>query len=131
MRTLLFLPLIAIMVVGACGGDGGGDGGGDDDGAGDCGKVAACGGNVVGDWNVKATCVQGTLPVELCPSATADLSGLKSTGIVSYKADGTYSSNTTVSGKIGINYPQVAPNLTHLVSSKRLKNQGFQRFGAQ
>ena len=35
--------------------------GGDDDGPGaSCGKVQACGGDVVGDWEVVAGCVDGT-----------------------------------------------------------------------
>src|SRR5581483_11063357 len=88
------------------GGAVGGGAGGDSTGAGggtSCTNVSACGGSVVGTWNVTSSCLQvsGSLAVSMagagCPSAPITGS-LTVTGTFTANADGTYSDGTITSG---------------------------------
>jgi hypothetical protein len=72
----------------------------------DCTSFNACGGNVVGTWNVTKACVGGT-PNPLasqCPSSTAQISE-NASGAVTFKSDGTYSSTITTSAVEDVTLP--------------------------
>ena len=75
-------------------------------GAGTCSNVTACGGNVVGTWNVSASCLKLSGALDL-PTAgldprsctSAPLTGtLSVTGSLTINADETYTDNTTTTG---------------------------------
>ena len=76
----------------ACGGDS------DDD---SCSARAACGGNVVGTWEIKSSCAAGRIETpmdEMCKEATVDARDLRMTGTMTFKADNTYTTNAVVNG---------------------------------
>jgi hypothetical protein len=89
---------LSTVMFGNCGSSGGGN----------CGAVAPCGGDIVGDWTIVDTCLAITRasPLADCPSATYDTSGLKATGTVSYRADLTYSTDLTLAGTMALNIPE-------------------------
>jgi len=100
----LFVGLIGLgaFSLTACGGSSSNSGGG-------CGTASACGGDVVGTWQVSSSCVavdsssmMGTMS---CPDATESTSGTKITGTITYTADKTFSSNLTTSGTIVVTLP--------------------------
>ena len=74
---------------------------------GTCGNTAACGGAIVGTWSITSSCVSESASMvdSQCPSATASSSALTITGSITYNADGTYSSTSTVSGSINVTLP--------------------------
>ncbi len=88
--------------VGSCGG--GGDGT-----SGTCGKVAPCGGDILGTWTVKEFCINDSVATftdsDFCPTGTVDSSGLKVSGTVVYTADRTYKVDTTLSGAMKVILP--------------------------
>jgi hypothetical protein len=88
--------LVALVAAG-CGSSGG-----------TCSNAAACGGSVVGTWTITSSCVSESASMvdSQCPSATASSSGLSITGSVTYNADGTYSSSSTISGSVRVSLPQ-------------------------
>jgi len=115
--TLAFLP--------ACGGgsnpvdsgkkDSGKEVGGDDGGmdtapdtAPACPTAGTCGGNIVGGWKISSSCldvdVSGAIP-DYCPTATAAAMGFDIKGTLTYRADLTYSRQTTITGSIVITFP--------------------------
>ncbi len=68
-----------------------------------CTDVTACGGDVVGVWNVTSSCLklEGDLDVFLTSLACATVPAtgqLETTGSIEFRADGTYSDNTTTTG---------------------------------
>ena len=81
-------------------------------GSGNCGKVAPCGGNIVGNWTVVDTCLTltGAVPAsplgDNCPTATFDPPAIDFSGNISYSADMTYSGTLTLSGSMALNIPQ-------------------------
>lgn len=74
---------------------------------GTCANTAACGGAVVGTWTITSSCVSESASMldSQCPTATASSSGLTITGSITYNADGTYASTSTVSGTIHVTLP--------------------------
>jgi non-reducing end alpha-L-arabinofuranosidase len=71
----------------------------------DCVNAEACGGNVVGTWNVTSSCLElsGDMDVFLTSLAcsTVPATGyLQTTGTFVANADGTYSDNTTTTGVV-------------------------------
>ena len=74
---------------------------------GTCGNTAACGGAIAGTWTITSSCVSESASMvdSQCPSATASSSALTITGSITYNADGTYSSTSTVSGSIEVTLP--------------------------
>src|ERR1044071_5629613 len=87
----LFLSLALASSVSSCGG-----------GNGSCGKVAACGGDVVGSYTISAGCVNNAaLNMEIggsasCPGITLSATGTTVTGSGSFNADLTYTVTETV-----------------------------------
>src|SRR3954470_13029143 len=73
---------VAALMAG-CGGDGKGGG------AASCGKVAPCGGSLVGTWTVSSSCDSPTnfTGGAACPGATIDESQVKVTGLLTFGAD--------------------------------------------
>ena len=69
--------------------------------------MTACGGAIVGTWTITSSCVSesGSMFDSQCPTATVRSSGLTITGSVTYNADGTYSSTSTVGGSIYVTLP--------------------------
>ncbi|HKA89735.1 MAG TPA: hypothetical protein VKE22_18865 [Haliangiales bacterium] len=77
-------------------------------GSGTCGKVAPCGGNVVGDWTIDDACLSFTAsPLgSFCPSGTVDAAGIGASGMFSFRSDLTYSTTITLSGGLAITIPE-------------------------
>lgn len=86
----------------ACGGSSSQSGGG-------CGAASACGGDIVGTWQVSSSCLavdtSSMMDSTSCPGETASASGTKITGTISYNADKTYSSTLTTSGSVVVTLP--------------------------
>lgn len=90
---------ITVVALAGCGSSSGGS----------CGKVAACGGDIVADWTIADICLaaSGTaLFGDFCPSGTLDAAGLTATGMASYRADMTYSATITMAGSMALVLPE-------------------------
>lgn len=89
--------VLASALAGGCSGDVGAS----------CGTFAACGGDVVGIWNVAGACssADGLGGGDFCPGATADTSGVSITGKLTYRADMTYETSMTFSGQASMTLP--------------------------
>jgi hypothetical protein len=96
--TVVFLSVWALTILPGCGGSGG-----------TCGNTTACGGDIVGTWKITSSCisVDATSMVASmgCPGETASASGFTITGSITYNADMTYSSNSTLSGNVVVGLP--------------------------
>jgi hypothetical protein len=90
----LFLWFGAALFLSTCGSSGGG---------GNCGKVAPCGGDVVGNWTVSGACITAaSLAMQIAPNCSnvmVNTATIDVTGNASFNADGTYTlmETTTVS----------------------------------
>lgn len=130
MRTILASLCVSLALVASCGGDSGG---------GTCGHAPACGGNIVGSWQITSSCItvdvsQVSLMTD-CAGETAAAVGWAITGSVTYKADMTYASTSTITGKVVIGLPAsclttqgltlTCDQLTQLLQPD-LATQGFQ-----
>jgi hypothetical protein len=88
-----------------------GCGGSGDGRAASCGKVAPCGGGLVGSWRVVAGCDQtGLLTTEAslliaCPNLVIDVLDRSTTGTLTFAADGTYSESTVTSQTLRADVP--------------------------
>src|SRR5688572_25350661 len=77
-----------------------------------CSNVTACGGDVVGTWNVASSCLKlsGDMDISTtslgCPTVPVD-GFLQTSGTFTANADGTYSDNTMTTGNV--TFP-LAPN---------------------
>jgi hypothetical protein len=76
--------------------------------SGSCGKVQPCGGDVVGDWNISAACVDNAvanmeLPFE-CPGAMVRVTGLNVSGTATFTAGLTYTRTQTMSGSVQMTF---------------------------
>ncbi len=73
-----------------------------------CGKVAACGGDIVGTWTVQGACTIGSLATQTfggsCPGATSSSAGTAS-GTITFNADMTYTAKITESGSETLEIP--------------------------
>jgi hypothetical protein len=106
---------------GAGGSDTGTGGGGPDL----CANVTACGGDVVGTWNVTGSCltVSGDMDVSSfglgCPTVTAT-GTLTVAGTWTANGDGTYSDNTTTTGTETLELPTTCLDVsgTHTTCSR-------------
>jgi len=77
----------------------------------DCG-FEACGGNVVGTWNVTGVCAKGTTELEdICPDAVAEID-LQLSGTATFESDGTRTTNFT--SKATITYTLSADCLSEI-----------------
>jgi len=101
----LGIMALSASILPACGGSGP---------AASCGKVQPCGGNVVGDWNLVATCettaaINAGLANELmgtvCPTVTASNVSMSISGSLMFNADSTYSLSQQVGVAFDANIP--------------------------
>lgn len=62
-----------------------------------CGKVPACGGDVVGTWNIAASCASVTESPNImgCPNASYQNAAVTANGTSTFNADLTYTSDVT------------------------------------
>jgi hypothetical protein len=77
--------------------------------SGSCGKVQPCGGDVVGDYNISAACINNAainmnIGID-CPGATASAAGLSISGTASLNADLTYTRTQTISATVQMTIP--------------------------
>jgi hypothetical protein len=81
-----------------------GCGGGDSSDA--CGKVAPCGGDLVGAWTLTSTCTtRPVLPGKLCDAATVTHSSFQVSGKATFGADHSFGISATESGTIEVSVP--------------------------
>jgi hypothetical protein len=96
MKALSACIAIGMTILG-CGSSSGGGSGSDP--AATCGKVAACGGSIVGTWTVAASCATAAAPsVPGCASASVKDVMVSASGSSTFKSDGTFTLNSTQSG---------------------------------
>ena len=75
--------------------------------------VAACGGNIVGNWNMTEICADKSVFMEAflgglmgqCPGANVGAVTFTPSGSLAFNADSTYSVNFTISGTVVMNIP--------------------------
>ena len=93
MKALSACIAIGVTILG-CGSSSSGSGSG-----GSCGKVAACGGDIVGTWNITDSCASITSAPTImgCPNATAQNAMVTASGTSTFNSDGTYTSDLTES----------------------------------
>jgi hypothetical protein len=79
---------------------------GDDDSAASCEKSAGCGGDLVGTWKIASACFDSPpmMASMSCPGLTTT-TNLDEQGTVTYRADGTYTGNLTLSGSVNVSVP--------------------------
>jgi hypothetical protein len=83
---------IGVMLVG-CSSNSSGSGG-------NCGKVAPCGGDIVGTWKVVDSCAdsaQATTSTGSCPGETLQVASFSASGTITFNADMTYTDSLTES----------------------------------
>jgi hypothetical protein len=104
---------LALALIASCGSDGGlasVDGGptgadGGPTGGGTCKSVAACGGDLVGQWKITDNCVTGTVDLStVCAGITATID-LTIIGSGAYNADLTYTQTGTNNGTVHYQFP--------------------------
>jgi hypothetical protein len=119
MKQVLLASLCVFVV--ACGGgnSSSGDSGGSNIPSTCPTTFSACGGSVVGTWNVAKVCnISGLAATYLsamysaCPTATVDTSQTQATGTVDYSANGNFSQTVTAAGPISIGWPSACPGGT-------------------
>jgi hypothetical protein len=97
MKALSACIAIGMTLVG-CGSSSSGSGSSADPGA-TCGKVAACGGNIVGTWSVAASCASPAAPmIPGCTTASVKDVSATASGTSTFNSDGTFTLDSTQSG---------------------------------
>ena len=113
-KALVVVLWVALLVTSVgCGDDGGGSSDGAGSGAGGsggssgdaCTKVSGCGGDIVGEWKVSASCAEPPDLKELCPTATVELTNTKVSGTASFKSDMNFSWSVTASANATLVFP--------------------------
>ena len=102
-RSLAVLIAALALFEASCGGDGGGS----------CGKVAPCGGNLVGSWTFTGACVTraGVMTdlagdfASFCPTATVGAAAETASGMIAFNADASYAVDITQSASLTIDVP--------------------------
>jgi len=86
-----------------------GCGNSDDDGGGTCGKVSACGGDIVGNWAIQDFCVDDSLFAGVddssCPESTQSVS-FEASGSAAFNADLTYAVSLVQSFSVKYGFPR-------------------------
>ena len=73
-----------------------------------CGKVAACGGNVVGTWKIIDACTTSstpTMPNTSCPGETLQVTGFQASGTLTINTDMTYTTSTSTTASLQLVEP--------------------------
>jgi hypothetical protein len=93
-RGMVLFSIVAAPLLSTCGSSGGGS----------CGKVAPCGGDIVGSWTITGACVNnGAVTMQIaqllpgCTTATGSVSNVHATGSASFNTDMTYTLTETLS----------------------------------
>ncbi len=74
--------------------------------AGACGTFKACGGDIVGTWQITDTCLTGEFLPDHCTAARVDSTGVKVEGTATFAAGPlTYSTTSTETGSVRITFP--------------------------
>jgi hypothetical protein len=96
MKALSACIAIGMTLVG-CGSSSSGNNGGSDPAA-TCGKVAACGGNIVGTWSAAASCANPAAPmIPGCTTASVKDVNATASGTSTFNSDGTFTLDSTQS----------------------------------
>jgi hypothetical protein len=98
-------------------------------GSGQCGGNVACGGNLVGTWNIEDLCVESatsTMTGSTCSGIGVSTSGLRESGTITFNADLTYTSNATISGSLSETVPSSCLTTGGVTVSCAQLNAGFQ-----
>jgi hypothetical protein len=94
MKALSACIAIGVTIIG-CGNSSSGSG---SDPSATCGKVAACGGNIVGSWKVGASCASPSTPSIMgCTNASVKDANVSASGTSTFNSDGTFTVETTQS----------------------------------
>jgi hypothetical protein len=73
----------------------------------ECAPFAPCGGDIIGDWSFEDVCGEATeSPIEGCPEAASDYSGMSVTGTVAFEVNGSYSVSYDTAGDLVISLPR-------------------------
>jgi len=110
---------MALTAVSSCGG-----------GSGSCGKVAPCGGDVVGNYNITSACLTLSsmdMPLEGCPGATVNASGIRVSGSASFNADMTYTLNETISASASETIPASCLTMNGITLTCQQLDQAIQQ----
>ena len=110
---------MALTAVSSCGG-----------GSGSCGKVAPCGGDVVGNYNITSACLTLSsmdMPLEGCPGATVNTSGIRVSGSASFNADMTYTLNETISASASETIPASCLTMNGITLTCQQLDQAIQQ----
>jgi hypothetical protein len=106
MRELLLVGL-GVMLAAACGSDHSTSGA--DANGGMCTGLAACGGDITGEWKITGICFDTPIvPSDIsdqCPTAKLQVSNQVVTGNVSYKTDMTFSQNANITATVTLTLP--------------------------
>jgi hypothetical protein len=102
----LMMGVVLTGTLMGCGGGGGGT----------CGKVQPCGGDFIGTWTASDACAASgsTTLIDFCPTAPVSYS-LSSSGDATFRADGTYTLDTSATGTAIVTIPATCltmPGLT-------------------
>jgi hypothetical protein len=76
-------------------------------GGGNCGKATACGGNIVGSWQITSACSTGgaSMPNASCPGETIAVDSVNDTGSITFNMDGTYMAMLSTSAQETLTVP--------------------------
>jgi hypothetical protein len=101
MRHLLSVSCVVALASMASGCGGGSSSGGA------CVGATACGGDIVGTWNITSSCVSlnASMFSTVCPAATSNFSNLSITGTMNFAAALTYTATTSSSGAATVSLP--------------------------
>ena len=74
---------------------------------GSCAPIVACGGNLVGTWQIAKLCSFALLPTSNvgCPGASAEINSLSASGTFTFNADNTTQNNALVAFNESVHYP--------------------------
>lgn len=83
-------------------------GGTSSDGGSSCGNVTACGGDVVGKWQITSSCLTvdtSGMASSSCPGAKATATDWKVSGSATFNSDKTFAVDSTVTGSVVVTTP--------------------------
>jgi hypothetical protein len=103
MKVSSILIAIGVTFLGCSSSSGSGGSGGDN-----CGKVAACGGNIVGTWTVATACAQSTAPTSVTTGScteTTQVGQISASGTATFNSDMTYTYSLSESASETVTVP--------------------------
>jgi hypothetical protein len=103
MKVSSILIAIGVTFLGCSSSSGSGGSGGDN-----CGKVAACGGDIVGTWKVATACAQSTAPTTVTTGScteTTQVGQISASGTATFNSDMTYTVSLSESADETVTVP--------------------------